>query len=114
MSISAVVKYRKFNIKYARWALKNEKLELPVVDMARNSMVIPLREMAEVEDYCGEICYYLLSMLICAQLFEEKDESTRITDDLTDEAIEFARAWQILPAERRAVIKSVMDAFEKT
>lgn len=48
LSTTAVVKYRKFNIKYARWALKDDQLELPVVDMARNSIVIPLREKIEV------------------------------------------------------------------
>ncbi|MFW2439686.1 MAG: multiheme c-type cytochrome [Arenicellales bacterium] len=49
LSVSSTVKYRKFNIKYARWALENDQIDLPVVDMARNSMIIPLRERAEVE-----------------------------------------------------------------
>ncbi len=43
ISATAIVKYRKFNITYARWALSNDKIELPIVDMARNSILIPLR-----------------------------------------------------------------------
>lgn len=41
--VSAVVKYRKLNERYARWALQEQYQVLPVVDMARAALVIPLR-----------------------------------------------------------------------
>jgi len=49
LSISATVKYRKFNNRYARWALKDEKIKLPIIDVARTSIIIPVRIKPEVE-----------------------------------------------------------------
>ncbi|MBF0280199.1 MAG: cytochrome c family protein [SAR324 cluster bacterium] len=42
-TISAVLRYRKFNNRYARWALDDESLLLPITDLARDALVIPLR-----------------------------------------------------------------------
>ncbi len=46
---SAVLRYRKLNIKYARWALQDDAIDLPIVDMARDAISIPVRYNAEVE-----------------------------------------------------------------
>lgn len=43
LTASAAVRYRKFTQQYAAWALNNPDIDLPVVDLARNSMTIPLR-----------------------------------------------------------------------
>lgn len=50
ITVSAVVRYRKFNNRYARWALKDEHIELPIVDMARDAITIPIRIRPEVEE----------------------------------------------------------------
>ena len=50
LSVSAVVKYRKLNNRYARWALKDETLLLPVVDVAQDAISVPLRERVEASD----------------------------------------------------------------
>lgn len=42
VTIRARLRYRKFNIRYARWALKKDELQLPVVDMASATMTIPI------------------------------------------------------------------------
>ena len=39
----AIIKYRKFNQRYARWALDHPNPVLPIVDMARDTLTIPLR-----------------------------------------------------------------------
>ncbi len=43
LTVNAKVKYRKFNQRYARWALKHPKPVLPIVDMARDTLTIPLK-----------------------------------------------------------------------
>ena len=43
MTASAVVRYRKLNNRYARWALKDPQIKLPITDMARDSISIALR-----------------------------------------------------------------------
>jgi len=48
LQATAVVRYRKFNNRYARWALEDETISLPVTDMARHSRTIPLRMKHEV------------------------------------------------------------------
>ncbi len=53
LTISAVVRYRKFNNRYARWALKDDTIRLPIVDMARDTMSIPVRHKAAVERSVG-------------------------------------------------------------
>jgi hypothetical protein len=47
LNVSAVVRYRKLNIRYARWAFEDDKLVLPIVDVASHSLRIPLRERVE-------------------------------------------------------------------
>jgi len=42
LTASAVLRYRKFNNQYARWALQDNSIELPIVDMARYSLTIPV------------------------------------------------------------------------
>ncbi len=49
LSISAEVKYRKFNNRYARWALQDDRIELPVTDVARDNISVPLRIKKKVE-----------------------------------------------------------------
>jgi hypothetical protein len=48
MNIYAVVRYRKLNHQYATWALKDEKIQLPIVDVASDTLKVSLREKAEV------------------------------------------------------------------
>lgn len=43
LTASAVVRYRKLNNRYARWALKDPQIRLPVTDIARDSIGIALR-----------------------------------------------------------------------
>ena len=43
LTVSAVVRYRKFNQRYAQWALNDEHIRLPIVDMASDSLAVPLR-----------------------------------------------------------------------
>lgn len=50
ISVSAVVKYRKFNTRYAKWALQEEYQALPIVDMARAFLTIPVRTQIEATD----------------------------------------------------------------
>ena len=43
LTVTALIRYRKFNRPYADWALGELSDRLPVVDIARDSLVIPLR-----------------------------------------------------------------------
>lgn len=49
LTVSAVVRYRKFNQKYAEWALEHQGIVLPVVDMARDALIVPIRYKPEIE-----------------------------------------------------------------
>ncbi|MFT4927551.1 MAG: hypothetical protein ACI8WB_003662 [Phenylobacterium sp.] len=49
LTVSATLKYRKLNQDYAKWALKDQYIEIPVVDMARDSLNIPIKISKEVE-----------------------------------------------------------------
>lgn len=49
LHISARLQYRKLNNRYARWALQDDFLELPIVEMARVSVQIPLKIKPEVQ-----------------------------------------------------------------
>lgn len=49
LTVTGVLKYRKLNQKYALWALKEKYQPLPIIDMAWDALVIPLRERKEVE-----------------------------------------------------------------
>lgn len=43
LQMTATVQYRKLNNKYARWALADDYIELPVIDVARTTRLVPLR-----------------------------------------------------------------------
>lgn len=49
ISITATLKYRKFNEKYARWALNDRYQPIPIVDMAYDSLLVPIKIKQEVE-----------------------------------------------------------------
>lgn len=49
LSVSAIVRYRKFNQHYAEWALDHKGIELPIIDMARDTLSIPIRYYREKE-----------------------------------------------------------------
>lgn len=42
ITVTAVLRYRKFNQKYARWAFENPDIDLPVIDMARDVISFPV------------------------------------------------------------------------
>lgn len=46
-----------------------------------------------------------------AQLYDDQDETAKKVADLSDEAIEFARTWQSLPAEQRAAMRAAVAAL---
>jgi hypothetical protein len=48
LAVSAVLKYRKFNQRYAKWALKEQYQEIPIIDVARHSLIVPVHEQAAV------------------------------------------------------------------
>jgi hypothetical protein len=48
MNLYAVVRYRKLNNRYAKWALKDENIKLPIVDVASDTLKVWLREKTEV------------------------------------------------------------------
>lgn len=43
LNVTVTLKYRKLNERYARWALKDRYVEIPVVDLAWDSLVIPVK-----------------------------------------------------------------------
>jgi len=46
--IDASLKYRKLNTRYAKWSLKDRYKPLPIVDMARDSLIVELRHEPEI------------------------------------------------------------------
>lgn len=50
LTVSAVLRYRKFNPQYAHWALEDETAQLPIVDMAGESLSVAVRMKPEVEN----------------------------------------------------------------
>ena len=46
--VSASLNYRKLNNRYAKWALKDNKVELPIVEMASGSLLLPIKIKPEV------------------------------------------------------------------
>jgi len=48
LHVSARLLYRKLNPRYARWALKDDTIELPVVEMATASLVLPVKIQPEI------------------------------------------------------------------
>jgi hypothetical protein len=51
--ITATLRYRKFNKRYASWALGSEQIDLPVVDMARDAISVPVRIRPETAQLVG-------------------------------------------------------------
>jgi hypothetical protein len=49
LTVTATLKYRKLNDRYARWALKDQYAPLPVVDLAWDSLAIPVEIRKRVE-----------------------------------------------------------------
>jgi hypothetical protein len=50
ITLTATLKYRKLNERYARWALKDKYIEIPIVNVAWDSLSIPVKIRQEVED----------------------------------------------------------------
>jgi hypothetical protein len=48
LTVTASLQYRKLNNRYAQWALKNEKIDLPIVEMASSSLLLPIKIRPEV------------------------------------------------------------------
>ncbi len=48
LSAAAVLRYRKLNAQYAKWALQDPNIELPIVDVARDAILLPLRDKTPV------------------------------------------------------------------
>jgi len=42
LTVEAVLKYRKLNQRYAEWALNSTNIELPIIELARDRITIPL------------------------------------------------------------------------
>ncbi|MCC7202338.1 MAG: hypothetical protein IT393_06745 [Nitrospirae bacterium] len=49
LTVMARLRYRKFNQQYTNWALNRTDVRLPIVDMARDSITIPVRNKREQE-----------------------------------------------------------------
>ncbi len=49
ITISASLKYRKLNERYAKWALKDQYIKIPVINIAWDSLSIPVKIRKEVE-----------------------------------------------------------------
>ena len=41
--VTVTLKYRKLNERYARWALKDKYVKIPVVDIAWDSLIVPIK-----------------------------------------------------------------------
>ncbi|WP_143870904.1 multiheme c-type cytochrome [Catenovulum sediminis] len=50
ISLSAQIKYRKLNTRYAKWALKELYTPLPIIDLSRAHLAVPLRDKLETID----------------------------------------------------------------
>lgn len=44
LTVSTILKYRKLNQRYATWALDSNDITIPVIDMARDELIIPVLE----------------------------------------------------------------------
>lgn len=47
LSVAAQVKYRKLNTRYARWAMQDQYQTLPIIDVSRTQLLIPIRSHKE-------------------------------------------------------------------
>ncbi|QSP95539.1 hypothetical protein LPB19_03740 [Marinobacter salinisoli] len=59
LTISARLRYRKLNNQYASWALKDAFVSLPIIDMAYDAIVVPLRKKPESEPISPENLEYV-------------------------------------------------------
>ena len=50
LTVTATLNYRKLNDRYARWALKEQYVPIPIVDMAWDSLTIPVLTRKDVEE----------------------------------------------------------------
>jgi hypothetical protein len=50
LAVSAQIRYRKLNTRYAKWALQDEYVPLPIVDLDRAFLHIPVRDKIETID----------------------------------------------------------------
>ncbi len=50
---TAVLRYRKFNNRYARWALDDPDINPPIIDLARDAITLPLRIRPEIRSDPG-------------------------------------------------------------
>lgn len=48
LQVSSALKYRKLNKRYTAWVLQNEGASLPIVDMARDSLSIPIKSQPDI------------------------------------------------------------------
>lgn len=48
LQVSAVLRYRKLNERYARWAMAGDYVPIPVIDMARAHISLPVRDQKEI------------------------------------------------------------------
>lgn len=55
MTLTATLKYRKLNNRYAKWALQDNYFDIPAIDMAWDSQVIPLKIRKEVESHSSNL-----------------------------------------------------------
>ncbi|RMH16613.1 MAG: hypothetical protein D6698_09450 [Gammaproteobacteria bacterium] len=49
LTISATVRYRKFNIDYAKWALDDDHIDPPIIDVAQETITVPVLINSEIE-----------------------------------------------------------------
>jgi hypothetical protein len=49
LTVTATLKYRKLNDRYARWALGDKYIEIPAVDLAWHSLQVPIKVRREVD-----------------------------------------------------------------
>ena len=49
LTVTAILRYRKFNQRYAKWALKDKYQELPIVDVAWDSIQLPVLKKPPIE-----------------------------------------------------------------
>jgi len=49
LTVTASLKYRKLNQRYAQWALDTAKPNIPIIEMSRDSLIIPIRDKPLVE-----------------------------------------------------------------
>ena len=49
LTITSTLKYRKLNKRYSKWALKDKDFDLPIIDVAWDSLIVPVKIRKEVD-----------------------------------------------------------------